>query len=188
MDGEEIGVLLLQSDYHQEFVRLLRLYFAVLALVLSFSSVLTYLLSARLQRVISVPILKLAQTARAVAERKDYGVRAEILEQDEIGQFTEAFNQMLGQIQTQDAALRFSQQKFETLVHSIDGIVWEAEPFDFRFHFDLDFHLIFSLFRYVFAAVDTNNDGKIDFVEYLLQMSALSHGNLNERLSAAFEM
>src|SRR5260221_994964 len=135
LDGDEIGLLVLQSDYNQELLRLLRLHFGVLGLVLTFSILLTYLLSARLQRVISVPILNLAETARVVAEHKDYGVRAEVRERDEIGQFTEAFNQMLGQIQAQDAALRVSQQKFETLVHSIDGIVWEADPSDLHFYF-----------------------------------------------------
>ncbi|UJR26166.1 hypothetical protein I4U23_007510 [Adineta vaga] len=42
--------------------------------------------------------------------------------------------------------------------------------------------------KYVFAAVDTNNDGKIDFVEYLLQIAALSHSDLNKRLAAAFNI
>ncbi len=51
-----------------------------------------------------------------------------------------------------------------------------------------DLHSIISIFRYVFAAVDTNHDGKIDFVEYLIQIAALSQGNLNQRLSVAFDM
>ncbi|CAF1666762.1 unnamed protein product, partial [Adineta ricciae] len=42
--------------------------------------------------------------------------------------------------------------------------------------------------KYVFTAVDTNRDGKIDFVEYLLQIAAISHGDLNKRLSAAFDL
>ncbi len=52
--------------------------------------------------------------------------------------------------------------------------------------FDINFS--FCLHRYVFAVVDTNHDGKIDFVEYLVQISALSHGDLNDRLGVAFEM
>ena len=62
-------------------------------------------------------------------------MRASKLEGDEIGQFTDAFNQMLEQIQGRDTALRLSQQKFETLVNSIEGVVWEAEPETFRFVF-----------------------------------------------------
>src|SRR6266446_3970506 len=135
LDNEEIGSLLLQSDYQKEFNKLLRLYGGILTLVLTFSILLTYLLTARLQRVISEPILNLANTAADIAQRKDYSVRVQKLENDEIGLFTDAFNQMLGQIQAQDSALRLSQQKFETLVHSINGIVWEADPAHFSFSF-----------------------------------------------------
>ncbi|CAF0813769.1 unnamed protein product [Adineta ricciae] len=42
--------------------------------------------------------------------------------------------------------------------------------------------------KYLFAAVDTNRDGKIDFVEYLSQIAAISHSDLNKRLSAAFDL
>jgi PAS domain S-box-containing protein len=42
---------------------------------------------------------------------------------------------MLSRIETQDAALSVSQQKIEVLVNSIDGIVWERSPDNFRFTF-----------------------------------------------------
>jgi PAS domain S-box-containing protein len=136
LDGEQIGLLVLRSNYGKELRDLLKLYLVTLLAVLSFSILLAFLLSARLQRVISLPILSLARTARAVAERNDFSARAEKVEDDEIGLLTDAFNQMLEQIQAQDAALRAAhQQKFESLVNSIDGIVWEAEPEGLQFHF-----------------------------------------------------
>jgi PAS domain S-box-containing protein len=134
-DQSPIGALFLRSDYNKEFLALLRLYAGVVGIVLSLSFVLTLLLSSRLQRVISEPILSLAKTAQVVADQKDYSVRAEKLEEDEIGLFTEAFNQMLGEIQAQHAELRKSQQKIETLVNSIEGVVWEADPQTLRFTF-----------------------------------------------------
>lgn len=42
--------------------------------------------------------------------------------------------------------------------------------------------------RYVFTAVDKNKDGKIDFVEYLLQIVAMTHDDLNSRLATAFDL
>jgi len=42
--------------------------------------------------------------------------------------------------------------------------------------------------RHAFATFDTNNDGTIDFDEFLLAMAATSQGDLNERLGFAFEM
>ena len=78
----------------------------------------------------------MAQTARIVGEKKDYSVRAVVSSRgDELGRLAESFNEMLGRIQSQDAALSLSQQKMEALIHSIDGIVWERTPDTFQFTF-----------------------------------------------------
>jgi signal transduction histidine kinase len=68
---------------------------AVMALVL----LVAYLMSRSLQRQVSQPILDLAETAAAVSARHDYSVRAKNLGGGEIGVLTDAFNQMLAQIQ-----------------------------------------------------------------------------------------
>jgi len=41
----------------------------------------------------------------------------------------------VGERQRAETALRISQNKFETLVNSIDGLVWEADPKTFKFTF-----------------------------------------------------
>lgn len=56
--------------------------------------------------------------------------------------------------------------------------------------------ILFSLFgnsfvllcRYAFDTFDANNDGTIDFDEFLLSISATSQGNLDDRLAVAFDM
>ena len=73
----------------------------VMALVL----LVAYLVSRRLQRQISQPILALAETARTITERRDYSVRAVKPGNDELGQLTESFNQMLDEIQKLNADL-----------------------------------------------------------------------------------
>ncbi|HEY2574391.1 MAG TPA: response regulator [Verrucomicrobiaceae bacterium] len=57
------------------------------------------LLASKLQRVISRPILDLAQTTRAVSEHKDYSVRAVKHGEDEIGFLIDRFNEMLGEME-----------------------------------------------------------------------------------------
>jgi len=42
--------------------------------------------------------------------------------------------------------------------------------------------------KYAFATFDTNNDGSIDFEEFLLALSATSQGNLDDRLAFAFDL
>ncbi|HKB56023.1 MAG TPA: ATP-binding protein [Lacunisphaera sp.] len=73
----------------------LQIALAVMVVVL----LVAYGLSRALQKQISGPILALADTARAVSERRDYSVRAPKFGDDELGLLTDAFNQMLTEIQ-----------------------------------------------------------------------------------------
>lgn len=81
------------------------LFAGIAALVLLGSMAVAFGLSAWLQRPIAEPILALAETARAIAERKDYSVRAARQSGGEVGVLTEAFNQMLTGIEEREAAL-----------------------------------------------------------------------------------
>ncbi len=134
--GKKVGTLFLRSDYQRTFLRLLAIYGLVVLGIVVVSIGLATFLSSRLGRAITNPVLALAQTARTVGEKKDYSVRAEVGSRgDELGGLAESFNEMLGRIQSQDAALSLSQAKMEALIHSIDGIVWERTPDTFRFNF-----------------------------------------------------
>ena len=75
-------------------------------------------ISSAFQGVLSGPILRLISTATAVAENKDYTVRAVCCGSDELGTLTKAFNQMLARIQEQDGALRDSEGRYRLLFQS----------------------------------------------------------------------
>jgi signal transduction histidine kinase len=102
--SQRLGTLYLKSDLGAIYERL-RLYAGIAALVLAVSFLVAYLLSRALQRQISGPVLALAETARAVSDRRDYSVRAIKHGADELGLLTDAFNHMLAQIEAQNAAL-----------------------------------------------------------------------------------
>jgi len=57
-------------------------------LILLVSSLAAFLISAKLQGIISKPILRLAAVARTVAAQKDYSVRAQESSGDEMGELT----------------------------------------------------------------------------------------------------
>jgi len=44
------------------------------------------------------------------------------------------------------------------------------------------------IFRLAFQTFDTNDDGSVDFNEFLLAISVTSQGSLDDRLQAAFDM
>ena len=129
-EGEREGTLYLLADYRALSGQLLRLYGGLLALVLAVSLLLAFFLSNRFQRFITDPILRLAGTARTIADDKDYAVRAEKTCGDEVGVLTDAFNQMLTQIQLQDGALQGIQRELRKQVEAQARLaaILEATP------------------------------------------------------------
>jgi C4-dicarboxylate-specific signal transduction histidine kinase len=127
MDTRKIATLYLRSAYGRMYGDLLRLYLMALAVVLALSSGIAFAISSQLQRVISVPIQKLAETARVIAAGNDYSLRAEKMGADEIGAFTDTFNHMLQQIQHQDATLQAVQNTLELQVEELQHEIAERK-------------------------------------------------------------
>lgn len=112
---KQLGTLYIKSDLKAMYSRF-GLYSLIVFLILSFSLVISYLLSIVLQKGISKPILALEEVAIAVSKRKDYSVRAVKLQDDEVGSLTDAFNLMLIQIQEQTKTLTEFNQNLEEMV------------------------------------------------------------------------
>jgi len=104
-DGEKIGYICLESDLH-EMTNRLQLLAGILCLVWMVAALAAWWLSAKLQTVVTQPILQLAETAHRVSERKDYSLRAPESCRDEVGMLIDSFNQMLSQIERGDASLK----------------------------------------------------------------------------------
>jgi PAS domain S-box-containing protein len=124
LGGKREGTLYLLADLQAMTSQLLKLYLGIFALVLAASLLLAFLLSSHFLRFITNPILRLAGTARTIADHKDYSVRADKVCGDEVGVLTDAFNQMLAQIESGDAALRESEERFRSVAESAtDAII-----------------------------------------------------------------
>ncbi len=109
-DGTRLGTIYLQADLGAMYSRFT--VYGTLILIVSACSFLGAMgLSRKFQRSISTPILELAKVATAVSVRQDYSVRAVKHGADEIGQLTEAFNQMLTTIDQSNAALSASEER-----------------------------------------------------------------------------
>ena len=117
LDGQQIGSVVIQSDSRELLDRLLRFFCVVVAVMVGGLS-LVYLLAARLQRVISDPILHLAQVMKAVSTDKSYAVRAQKQGEDELGTLIDGFNEMLGQIEDRDERLEAQRDQLEEVVES----------------------------------------------------------------------
>ncbi len=115
LGNDIIGVIYLRDDMSEIFESLKR-NIVVLVLVMSIAMVAAYFISSGLQSIISKPILMLADVATAVSFKKDYSLRADKQNNDEVGLLIDSFNDMLAQIQQRDDALGESEKRFKTLV------------------------------------------------------------------------
>ncbi len=109
---EKIGKVYLQSNLKEINARL-KNYVIVVTLVLFLTFFISYLMAARMRRVISEPILHLANKAREVSLQKDYSIRAKKFSKDEVGFLTEQFNEMLSRIQEHEVALQLASHELE---------------------------------------------------------------------------
>jgi len=103
--GQKAGTIVIVSDLGLLRAKL-REYAEIAAVVLLLSIVATFLVSSRLLRVITEPILGLAGIAARVSAEEDYSLRAVPRGKDEVGELVISFNQMLERIQQRDAALQ----------------------------------------------------------------------------------
>jgi signal transduction histidine kinase/ActR/RegA family two-component response regulator len=103
--GEVAGFIYISSDHSEIVRREIQIAWLLLAVMLATMFVL-YLMSLTLERIISAPILALANTAHEVAETKNYSLRATVAERgDEIGALVHNFNGMVAQMQDHESRL-----------------------------------------------------------------------------------
>jgi signal transduction histidine kinase/CheY-like chemotaxis protein len=114
---QPIGTIYLQSDLSDVYSKL-REFTLIVMVTLLVALSLAFLLSVKLQTVISGPIALLAGTARAVSLQKDFSVRVAKTANDDLGQLTDTFNGMLAEIQHRDQELLSHRDRLEHEVSS----------------------------------------------------------------------
>jgi diguanylate cyclase (GGDEF)-like protein len=102
--GEQIGVVYLRSNMKAVHDRLIW-FLGIVAIVLLVSLLITFILSTRLQRIITDPLLRLSATARQIRTEKNYSLRVIGEGRDELGNLITDFNAMLDEIQSRDTEL-----------------------------------------------------------------------------------
>ena len=101
LNGERVGSLYIRSGPRELYNRIGRFLLLIVA-ALAIPWVISILVYARVLRLLLNPILKLTGTARLVSLTRTYSIRAARGPNDEVGELIEAFNEMLGEIETRE--------------------------------------------------------------------------------------
>ncbi len=112
LDQQAIGTLLVYADGGSATNKIQDL-LSVSLMIMLVAFGCAYLLSARLQKVISGPLHGLVDTMREVSETKNFNLRAVEHGQDEIGHLCSEFNGMLEALAERDTTLRDFQKELQ---------------------------------------------------------------------------
>jgi len=115
LGGEKVGSIVIVSDLSELQEKMAR-YREISLLVLLLGASATFLVSSRLVRLITEPVLQLAALAERVSTKEDYALRAPEGSKDELGKLVSSFNQMLERIQERDVALHGAKEELELRV------------------------------------------------------------------------
>ena len=111
-DKETLGTVYVREDL-EELRSRTATYTRVAVFVVLGSLLVALVLSSRLQKLISAPILRLADVESRVSREKDFSLRAVKDSDDELGVLIDGFNDMLVQIQERDAELTVAKEGAE---------------------------------------------------------------------------
>ncbi|MGZ8136547.1 MAG: EAL domain-containing protein [Methylococcaceae bacterium] len=114
VDFEKQGTLYIHADVASDYWRKIQ-FTAVLLFVLVCISIITFFLSAPLLRLISSPINKLVNIVKNISDTKDYSLRAEKINNDELGVLVDAFNGLINTVETQNQALTRAKDRYLAL-------------------------------------------------------------------------
>lgn len=113
-NDQAIGTLYIESDHSELLIRIQN-FLIFSGIVLIFALLLALLLSNSLQAIVIGPIKGLSKTLSSIMRKKDYSIRAEKQNFDELGDLVDLFNSLLRTIEIENASLKSSEDRFRKL-------------------------------------------------------------------------
>jgi diguanylate cyclase (GGDEF)-like protein/PAS domain S-box-containing protein len=137
LENEVQGLVYIHADLETAFLRKFQ-HLGLVSLILFSASMVAFVILTPLLKLIASPIKKLVDTAQKISEEKDYSLRAEKVNNDELGALVDAFNDMIGTVETQNIALTRAKNRYlmlyddnPTMVFNIDteGLIGTVNRF-----------------------------------------------------------
>ena len=113
--GKKICTIVIIADAQELKLRMAG-YLVLVLLVLLGVTVVGYLITCRLQRIITDPLSSLVNTMERIRSTRDYSLRVESRRTDEIGILADCFNQMLHEVEAHGEQLHLYQDKLAEMI------------------------------------------------------------------------
>ena len=123
VDGAELGTVYIYADLTLAYWRRIQ-FSGLILLVLAGVSMLSFFLSTPLLTLISSPIKKLVDKVKKISDTKDYSLRAVKVNDDELGVLVDAFNGLIGTVETQNQALTLAKDRYLALYNDNPTMVF----------------------------------------------------------------
>ncbi|GGY35999.1 hypothetical protein GCM10011297_06290 [Bacterioplanes sanyensis] len=127
LDEEPIGTLYLESSRGALLARFNQ-FVTFSIIILAITVVLAMLLANRLQEVVLRPMRELSNTLSNIVSRKDYSIRAQKTNADELGDLVDLFNGLLRTIEAENQSLKTSEERFRKLTALSPVGIFQIDP------------------------------------------------------------
>ncbi len=120
LKNEAIGTVYIRSDLTELNERLQwtgSITFIVLLVALIFG----FVIASKIQALITTPLNSLLKTMKIVSKQKNYSIREDKINNDELGHLVDGFNEMIAHIEGRDQALAVANQKITALNQRLEA-------------------------------------------------------------------
>ncbi|MEI6068069.1 MAG: EAL domain-containing protein [Methylococcaceae bacterium] len=114
VDADRLGSVYIHADLTQLVWRKIQ-FIGLLFLVFLAVTTMTFFLTKPLLKLITSPVKKLVNTVKAIIDTKDYSLRAVKVNNDELGVLVDAFNGLIGTVETQNGSLMRAKDRYRAL-------------------------------------------------------------------------
>ena len=137
LDDDVLGVVYIRANLKSTFLGRLQS-ITLLFSALFMATVVTFLLTTPLLRVVTMPLNKLLKTVHNITQEKDYSQRALKQGNDEVGELVDAFNDMIETVEHQNSELTSAKNHYRALYNdnptmvfnlNADGVIVSVNSF-----------------------------------------------------------